>query len=918
MTRKPFPKLFLLLILLGFMAQPAAAGSGYDTPWVYEPTNGIYGMYDGMNDVFWVYDPLNDVFWKLDVYNGEISGLTGYSISYNLDYDPSGYYDLFWVQGATEYEIYAYDPGSEQIFLYDSYNAAYWVYEPDPGLVWDYVGEGEMFSDAGGAEDFESEVWAGDLEEEWNEDWVIEEEVDTSFSSESEPFITNEELVEWLVWHRAENQGYFWTYAPARDLFLMYSPYNGLLAVYEPREDMWQVYGELEARNAAWQREGELGIVWIYDPTADLFWIYYPDDEFVQGYAVSRELFWDYPVERLNFAGETSEGVQSSSAGQVSLSNSDDSSGEGGGFLVLLFVVGGIFLLKRRKSKKRAKAAVSSVSPGSQGPSGSSSPAAPSGSSGPSSFSSASSASVTPNASSVSGPGRASDSEVKAADKSKENKSKGSKSEDNMKKDNKGEKKGFGWKALKKEKIPEEKGVPASASPVDAVPPVNESIPPVIDAVPPVTASTPSPASSPSGVARQAGGVVERGVVKEEVGVKETRSSDGELSPVEGFPAALLSKYEPLEMLGKGGFASVFKAKRKADEEILALKIPRIDEKTSPYFIKEVAAWYNLNHPNIVRLYKSDLLPVPYLEMEFVEGVEKDGVFVRELEKYPKPLPETGALKLIRGIAAGLSHAHSRGIYHHDLKPFNVLLGSGLDPKITDFGLAKIGARNSLTTHNAYSPLYAAPEQLDESLYGKPDQRTDIYQLGMIFYELLAGKLPYSGCSMGAVLGKILSKEVKPEAISGIDPALGRYEGIVEKMLAQEKADRYQEVPEFLAALDALERLDREEEEMKESLELTKQTLKISTSREEIKRITSEVIEKTAKVALLYAGVNEKPELLKALEDLRGYAGENLRELDSAISQLEYMVRNGIPVGKEFEESLKVLLDKIEGGARKE
>ncbi|AKB24124.1 hypothetical protein MSMTP_0655 [Methanosarcina sp. MTP4] len=902
MTRKPPLQLFLLLVLLGCMVQCAAAGSGDENPWVYEPTNDIYGMYDGINDVFWVYDPLDDVFWKLDVYNGEISGLTGYSISYGLDNDPSGHYVLFWVQGATEYEIFAYDSGSEQIFLYDSYNAAYWAYEPDPDLVWDYVDAGEMFPDAGGAESVEYEDWT----EEWAEDWVVEEGVDSSLSSESEPFLTNEELVDSLVWHRTENEGYFWSYAPARDFFLMYSPYNGILAVYESREDLWRVYGEPEAREVAWQREGDLGIVWIYDSTEDLFWIYYPDYEFIQGYSVSRELFWDFPVERLNFAGEMSERAQSSSAGQVAPENPDDSSGEGGGLLFLLFIVGGLFLLKRRRSKKKAKAAMSPVSPD---PSGSSSPSNPSGSQ---------------SVSSTSDPGRASDYEVKAAGKSKENKSKDSKSEENKKMDNKGEKKGFGWKKLKKEKIPEEKGVPASASPVDAAPPVKGSpvidpIPPMTDAVPQNAASTYAPAPAPAPESVPTGGEQQvEGAGEENVGEKVSLPGDGELSPVEGFPAALLSKYEPFELLGKGGFASVYKAKRKDDGEILALKIPRIDEKTSSSFIKEVAAWYNLNHPNIVRLYKSDLLPVPYLEMEYVEGVEKDGISILELEKYPKPLPEAGALKLIRGIAAGLSHAHSRGIYHHDLKPLNVLLQSDLDPKITDFGLAKIGARNSLTTHNAYSPLYAAPEQLDEKLYGKPDRRTDIYQLGMIFYELLCGKLPYSGCSMGAVLGKILSKEVKPEAISRVNPTLSRYEGIVEKMLAQEKADRYQEVPEFLAALDALERLDREEDEMKESLEKTKQTLKISTSREDIKKIVCEVVEKTAKVALLYAGVNEKPELLKALEDLRGYAGENLPELDSAISQLEYMVWNGIPVGKEFEESLKVLLGRIESESGKE
>ncbi len=904
MTRKPPLQLFLLLVLLGCMVQCAAAGSGDENPWVYEPTNDIYGMYDGINDVFWVYDPLDDVFWKLDVYNGEISGLTGYSISYGLDYDPSGHYVLFWVQGATEYEIFAYDSGSEQIFLYDSYNAAYWAYEPNPDLVWDYVEGGEMFSDSGVASDFEADDWGGDLAEDWAEDWTVGEGADSSLSSESEPFLTNEELVDSLVWHRTENEGYFWSYAPARDFFLMYSPYNGILAVYESREDLWRVYGESEAREVAWQREGDLGIVWIYDSTEGLFWIYYPDYEFIQGYAVSRELFWDFPVERLNFAGETSERAQSSSAGQVALENPDDSSGEGGGFLALLLIVGGLFLLKRRRSKKKAKAAMSPVSPD---PSGSSSPSGVSG---------------------AFGAVKASGSEKKSADQSKDNKGKDGKSNDRKSKakkskDNTSEKKGIGWKKLNKEKIPGDKGVSASGDEanmtstfnVDAAPPVKSPIPPMTDAVPMNVDSTSAsaPESVPTGGEQQVEGAGE-----ENAGEKVSLPGDGELSPVEGFPAALLSKYEPFELLGKGGFAAVFKAKRKGDGEILALKIPRIDEKTSSSFIKEVAAWYNLNHPNIVRLYKSDLLPVPYLEMEYVEGVEKDGISILELEKYPKPLPEAGALKLIRGIAAGLSHAHSRGIYHHDLKPLNVLLQSDLDPKITDFGLAKIGARNSLTTHNAYSPLYAAPEQLDEKLYGKPDRRTDIYQLGMIFYELLCGKLPYSGCSMGAVLGKILSKEVKPEAISRVNPTLSRYEGIVEKMLAQEKADRYQEVPEFLAALDALERLDREEDEMKESLEKTKQTLKISTSREDIKKIVCEVVEKTAKVALLYAGVNEKPELLKALEDLRGYAGENLPELDSAISQLEYMVRNGVPVGKEFEESLKVLLGRIESESGKE
>jgi len=379
-----------------------------------------------------------------------------------------------------------------------------------------------------------------------------------------------------------------------------------------------------------------------------------------------------------------------------------------------------------------------------------------------------------------------------------------------------------------------------------------------------------------------------------------------------GFPPGLLDKYEPLEFLGEGGFAKVFKVKRKSDGKIVALKIPRIDEKTSSLFLKEIAAWYHLSHPNIVRLYKADILPIPHLEMEFVEGVSVDGKLIRDLDKYPKPVDEKTALNIIKAIANGLAHAHSKGIWHLDLKPLNVLLKSDLTPKITDWGLAKISSRSSLSTHSGYSPLYAAPEQLDEKTYGNPDHRTDIYGLGVIFYELLTGRLPYEGYSPGAVVGKILAKDVKPMPPSKINPALAKYDGIIEKLLAKRKEDRFQSVEEFLRALESLEALHMEREELKKSLEKTKQTLKRSRSREEIQKLTREAVEKTAKIALLSARLNDKAELLNALEDLKFYTRENLDELLNAISQIELMMKEGIPISDELIEQPKVLLHKIE------
>ncbi|AEO13933.1 protein kinase [Thermococcus sp. AM4] len=382
-----------------------------------------------------------------------------------------------------------------------------------------------------------------------------------------------------------------------------------------------------------------------------------------------------------------------------------------------------------------------------------------------------------------------------------------------------------------------------------------------------------------------------------------------ETKTVEGFPSALLSRYEPLEFLGEGGFAKVFKARRKEDGKIVALKIPRIDEKTSGLFIKEVAAWYNLNHENIVRLYRADILPVPYLEMEFIEGVEVDGKLVRDLEKYPKPVDEKTALKLITDIARGLAHAHSKGIYHLDLKPLNVLLKADLTPKITDWGLAKISARSSLSRHYGYSPLYAAPEQLDEETFGEPDHRTDIYQLGLILYEFLTGELPYRATSPGALVGKILY--AKPKPISELKPGLKRFDGVFEKLLAKRKEERYQSVEEFLSALESLTELEREKEELRK----TSLAMKKSRSREEFERLRIESIRKTVKIAILSAKLNDKAELLAALDDLKFYTRENLDDLLSAIAQVELLLKEGIPIGPEVEEKVRALVLRIEGEA---
>jgi len=390
----------------------------------------------------------------------------------------------------------------------------------------------------------------------------------------------------------------------------------------------------------------------------------------------------------------------------------------------------------------------------------------------------------------------------------------------------------------------------------------------------------------------------------------ETRTRS---KPISGFPPELLDKYEPLEFLGEGGFAKVFKVKRKKDGKIVALKIPHIDEKTSSLFLKEIAAWYHLNHPNIVRLYKADILPIPHLEMEFVEGVSVDGKLIRDLDKYPKPVDEEKALHFIKGIAQGLAHAHSKHIFHLDLKPQNVLITSDLTPKITDWGLAKVGAvSTTATTTKGLTLLYAAPEQLDDETYGHTDQRTDIYQLGLIFYELLTGKLPYQGTTPAVVMAKVINPDIKPKPPSHYNKALAKYDGIFEKLLAKKKEDRYQSVEEFLKDLELLKKLDEERKKLKKTIEKTKTTISVTTDSEELRKLRRQVVEQLTRLALIHAQLNDKAELINALEDLKAFTKEHKSEIENAISQFELMLRESVPISKSTLEELKVLLHEVQ------
>lgn len=267
------------------------------------------------------------------------------------------------------------------------------------------------------------------------------------------------------------------------------------------------------------------------------------------------------------------------------------------------------------------------------------------------------------------------------------------------------------------------------------------------------------------------------------------------------FPNELESKYTEIKYIGRGGIAWVFSARRKSDAMMVAVKIPiSFDEMTGKSFLNEIAVWETLRHPNIVKVTAVNILPVPFVEMEYVPDA---------LEAIEKPIPVRKAVHLIRGIADGLKYAHEQGFIHRDIKPHNILLDKDFVPKITDWGMSKVLANEVKKSSIAgFSLSYAAPEQIAPSEFGRTDERTDIYQLGVVFYELVTGLVPFGGESIVEVGNAILREQPIPPSEFNSDAAVA--EKIILKCLEKDPVKRYQSSAELLDALHGY--LDEEEE----------------------------------------------------------------------------------------------------------
>jgi serine/threonine protein kinase/Tol biopolymer transport system component len=278
----------------------------------------------------------------------------------------------------------------------------------------------------------------------------------------------------------------------------------------------------------------------------------------------------------------------------------------------------------------------------------------------------------------------------------------------------------------------------------------------------------------------------------------------GETGPLvsAGPPGDKVGPYEILEILGGGGMGIVYKARDTRLARVVALKFlpPELtrDPQAKERFEQEARAASSLDHPNLCTILELGETPDGrlYLAMPCYDGE----TLRRRIER--GPLPVTEAVDIALQIARGLSKAHRSGIVHRDIKPANVIVTIDGVVKILDFGLAKLAgtAAISQTGSSAGTPAYMSPEQARGD---EVDPRTDLWSLGVVLYEMLAGRRPFRGEREQAVVYSILNERPQPlrELRPEVPPELAR---LTERLMAKDPADRYASVDEPLAELRAL------------------------------------------------------------------------------------------------------------------
>ncbi len=263
-----------------------------------------------------------------------------------------------------------------------------------------------------------------------------------------------------------------------------------------------------------------------------------------------------------------------------------------------------------------------------------------------------------------------------------------------------------------------------------------------------------------------------------------------------------IGHYKIVSELGRGGMGVVLKAHEESLNRFVAIKLlgDHLEEDAEyvERFVREAQSAAALSHPNIVQIYAiSEDDGHHYFVMEYVHGTS-----VQRMIQTKGKIPPAEAARLIIQAAAGLQVAHAQNVVHRDIKPANLMVTDQGLVKIADFGLALMGAATTRLTATGMlmgTPGYLSPEQcLDQS----PDHRTDIYSLGVTFFEMVTGTMPFRADSPLALLRLIV--EVEPPDVRELNPEVDtELRGIIARMLAKDREERYSSCTEVMADIQS-------------------------------------------------------------------------------------------------------------------
>jgi len=272
---------------------------------------------------------------------------------------------------------------------------------------------------------------------------------------------------------------------------------------------------------------------------------------------------------------------------------------------------------------------------------------------------------------------------------------------------------------------------------------------------------------------------------------------------------AELDSYRIEAPVATSGMASIYRAVDTRNNRVVALKIPHPDMEADPIlfdrFQREAAIGLKLVHPRVMQVFDDDTRSRVYMVMEWCEGR-----LLRQILDEGKIAPER-ALRITIAVLEALQYVHENGIVHRDLKPENIMVDANDDVKLIDFGIAGDAAARRLTYANITaalgSPNYIAPEQVKGK---RGDARTDIFAMGVILYEMLTGKLPFTGSSPMSVINDRLINYPMPPRVA--DPSISpQLQEVIYRALERDPRNRYPRARDFAGDLEHLDQVGIED-----------------------------------------------------------------------------------------------------------